>query len=1400
MKTIQALIVFCTFSLSLEAQVSFILSSTPGAGGSDPNSVAAADVNGDGKVDLISANYFGNTLTILTNNGNGGFILSGSYPVGSEPISIAATDVNGDGKVDLICANGQDGTLSVLTNNGSGGFVLSGTYPVGSGPTSVTVADVNGDGKVDLISANWGSSGQGNTLTVYTNNGQGGFALASSPVVGSSPISVTAADVNGDGKVDLISANWGSAGGGNTLTILTNNGSGGFVLASSPIVGNGPYSVVASDVNGDGKVDLVCANRGSGSGNTLTVLTNSGSATFGSNATINVGNGVISVAASDVNGDGKVDLISANLNDSTLSVLTNNGSGGFVLATNLSVGNSPNSVTAADVNGDGKVDLISPSGGNNSLYVFTNATVLAPVITAQPTNLLVLAGTNAMFGVSLTNSFSSPSRYQWRFNGTNILNATTATYAITPVATNNAGIYSLIVSNLAGSATSSNAILAAVTSPASLTNNAGSTATFSTFTFSPVPLGDRWQWQKNGASLFDGGNITGSASNTLTVTNISDSDAGLYSVIVSNALGTITTSNATLAVVDQPVITAQPPNLLVLAGTNATFGVSLTGSVSYFRYQWQLYGTNILNATNATYAITSVATINAGNYSLIVTNLAGGVTSSNAILAVVTSPASLTNYAGSTATFSTFTFSPMPLGDRWQWQKNGANLFDGGNISGSAGNTLTVANISDSDAGMYSVIVSNALGTITTSNATLAVNDTLTITTQPQSQTNVIGSTVSFNATAYGVSPLLFQWYFNGTPVGSPTAGTNFATYTITNVSTNQAGIYTVQVVNGSGSVMSSNAVLTVAVSPVITAQPLSRTNNLNSTATFSVTAFSALPLGYQWQQNGTNLVNGGKFSGVTNSTLTITGVTSNEATIYAVIVTNTTGGATSSNAVLTVLYPPLVTAQPSSLLVLPGTNVAFGASLNGTTPFAYNWQFNGTNILNATNATYTISSVVTNNAGNYSLVITNAAGSVTSSVAGLTVLLSPTNKISNAGSTVTFVGTAFNPGGAAYQWQMNGTNLINGGKFSGVTNSTLTITSVSSNEAAIYTVTVTNTAGSITSSNATLTVLYPPIITTPQANLLVLAGSNISFSASFTGLTQFGYQWLFNGTNILNATNATYTISPVATNNAGNYSVAANFSTGSATSSIAGLTVLLSPTNLVKAANSTATFTAPAFSPLALAYQWQMNGTNLVNGGKFSGATNSTLTITGVSSNEAAIYAVTVTNTAGSVTSSNATLTVIYPPNITTQPLGQRVVVGNSVSFGVAVSGTAPFSYQWRYNAGNLPNATNAIYGIQAVGTNNTGNYSVIVTNVVGSVTSSNALLLVVVPPSLALQFAAGYPLLNLNGMLSNNFVVQYSTNLTSTNWINLLSLTNLLTSPYLFLDPAGVVPPARFYRAVMQ
>jgi uncharacterized repeat protein (TIGR03803 family) len=597
---------------------------------------------------------------------------------------------------------------------------------------------------------------------------------------------------------------------------------------------------------------------------------------------------------------------------------------------------------------------------------------------------------------------------------------------------------------------------------------------------------------------------------------------------------------------------------------------------------------------------------------------------------------------------------------------------------------------------------------------------------------------------------------------------------------------------------------------PGITLQPQSQTNTAGATATFLVSAASPNPLSYQWQKNGTNLVDGGNISGATTNPLRITALSDSDAGTYSVVVTNSNGSVTSSSATLMVIDPPVITAQPTNLLVLLGTNAAFGVSLSGTAPFRYQWQFNGSNLLNAASAIYTIPSIGTNNVGNYAVVVTNAAGATISSNAALTVVLSPKSRTNYASSTATFTATEFGPELLNYQWQKNGTNLVEGAGLSGTTNSTLTIASVSDADAAIYSAVVSGAYGSVTTSNAVLTVNDLPFIASQPQSQAVLAGSNVTFNVTVYGAPPFVFQWYFNGTALGSPATGTNfsscTLTNVGTNQAGIYSVEVVNGYGSVTSSNATLTVVAlpaiatQPADRTNNAGTTATFSVVASNLSPLSYQWRKDGTNLVNAGRISGATNSTLTITSVSDSDAAVYSVTVTNLAGSATSSNATLTVIDPPVITTQPLGQRIMVGSSVSFNVSVSGTDPLRYRWRFNGASIPNATNATYAIQAASATNTGSYTVVVTNLAGSVTSSNAFLTVIVPPTLALQLWAGYPQLNLNGMLSSNFVVQYSTNLASSNWMNLLSLTNLPASPYLFLDPAGDGEPARFYRAFMQ
>ena len=219
--------------------------------GNMPACIQAADVNGDGYVDLICAwmnTPFG-MLSVFTNNGSGVFTLSSSVKVGAQPVSIVALEINGRGKPDLACANNASGTVSILTNNGSGFYGSNATFNIGNSAYCVTATDVNGDGKTDLI------YGSGLGIRIYTNSGSGMLVSNATYNVAGVPCQrVMAADVNGDGKNDLLYAGLGE------FIIWTNNGVGSFGSNSTiNVVFNFGSLFTVADVNQDGKPDLIFA-------------------------------------------------------------------------------------------------------------------------------------------------------------------------------------------------------------------------------------------------------------------------------------------------------------------------------------------------------------------------------------------------------------------------------------------------------------------------------------------------------------------------------------------------------------------------------------------------------------------------------------------------------------------------------------------------------------------------------------------------------------------------------------------------------------------------------------------------------------------------------------------------------------------------------------------------------------------------------------------------------------------------------------------------------------------------------------------------------------------------------------------------------------------------------------
>jgi hypothetical protein len=250
-----------------------------------------------------------------------------------------------------------DGTVSVLLSNGDGTFQPAQAFPAGSSPRSVAVGDFNGDGKLDLAVANYGS----NTVSVLLGKGDGSFLPAQSYSAGSYPHAVAVGDFNGDGIPDLAVAD-----GAGTVSILLGNGDGTFRAPVSFAAGKVPASVAVGDFNGDGLPDLAVANEGSVpnyNDSSVSVLLGNGDGSFQAAVNYAAGKDPKAVAVGDFNGDGTPDLAVANFLSNTVSVLLGNGDGSFLPAINSPAGSSPWSVAVADFNGDGAADLAVADDG-----------------------------------------------------------------------------------------------------------------------------------------------------------------------------------------------------------------------------------------------------------------------------------------------------------------------------------------------------------------------------------------------------------------------------------------------------------------------------------------------------------------------------------------------------------------------------------------------------------------------------------------------------------------------------------------------------------------------------------------------------------------------------------------------------------------------------------------------------------------------------------------------------------------------------------------------------------------------------------------------------------------------------------------------------------------------------
>ena len=631
------------------------------------------------------------------------------------------------------------------------------------------------------------------------------------------------------------------------------------------------------------------------------------------------------------------------------------------------------------------------------------------------------------------------------------------------------------------------------------------------------------------------------------------------------------------------------------------------------------------------------------------------------------------------------------------------------------------------------------------------------ITVQPSSQSPCLGGPVSFSVTATGATSYQWQVSTNGGVSFNPISGATNSTY---NVAVTTAGMnnyqYNVVVTNQCGTVTSSNAILTLASTPSITAQPVSVSVCAGANAVFNVT--STTPANYQWYIS-TN--NGATFTALAGATMNILNLPSVTGTMngyqYHVVVSNTCGTVTSNNVTLTITNGVNITAQPANASgICVGQTATFSVTATGP-GLTYQWQVSTdgglsyNNIASATSATYTTPAATAGmNNNRYRVIVGTSCGSpVTSQAAILTVVAgaaittepSPVSVCPGADATFTVVAT----GATGYQWQVSTNGGTSFSSIAGATTATLTLPAVTAGmNNNLYQVLVSGCATPIASSSVTLTISPAPTVTTQPAAVSSCVGGAATFNVVAANATTYQWQVSTDGgvtfVDIAGETNATLSLVNLVAGMADNqYRVLINNACGgtavisnAATLTIsAGAAITTQPADASGCAGSNVSLTVVATG--AGGYQWQVSTNGGTSFTDIAGETSATLTLNGITAgmnnNQ---YQVVVGNCGGAgLTSSPATLTIIGGADITTQPAAASVCPGSDATFNVAATGASAYQWQVSTNGGttvtNIAGATSATLTVPAVtSAMNNNQYQVLVTGACGDVTSSSATLTV--------------------------------------------------------------------------
>jgi hypothetical protein len=750
-----------------------------------------------------------------------------------------------------------------------------------------------------------------------------------------------------------------------------------------------------------------------------------------------------------------------------------------------------------------------------------------------------------------------------------------------------------------------------------------------------------------------------------------------------------------------PQITQQPQSVTTNVSAIVRFSVAATGIPTPL-YQWFFGNAPLANQTNAALTLSNVQPAQAGWYSVLVSNLAGAVFSSNAVLTVdLTLPAGLVdadspgfyNDSLGTTLDGTAPQFPMPFGsgggDPEFYPAAEPNLAAGAVI---LGNWLT--NPAALNSFWRSVTPIPATWELNTETAIIyAVDGGNHGVSNLRADLDVdngiyvwVNGKYKFGARQPGLPSPVGQFEYTNVFLGELAPGPNYI-----QILREDSGIATGYQFRLRGTVLATNQ------PPIITQSPASQTTVGGNTVTFNAAAIGSADLALQWQFNGNALTS------QSNTSLTLANVQLAQAGDYTFVATNPYGAATSSVATLTVLaFPPVITRQPTNVTAIASTAASFSVQATGSVTLAYQWLFNSQPLAGRTSSAFTFPSVQFSNAGNYSVIVTNLYGAVTSSVATLTVNpIPPCVSVHDGlvswwrGETNTLDAWDSNNGTAL------GVQYANGKVGRAFSNPFVTVPDAPSLRMTnALTIEAWVNPSSVTSVRVILSKYEYPLqqpLGTQSAYLLGLTNNGALF---FTLTPNSAVR---NNTTLL----TTNTI-PI---NQWSH-VAATYD-----GTLMRLFINGSPV-------AQTNYTANIFP-----------GSTALGIGGFAGGTSSPWQYAGLI-DELSLYNRALSAAEiQSIFTADLTGKCLAPPVVTKQPQDQAVPLGEDLKFSVEVFGSRPLVYQWYFNGANPQNriigATNASLIIEKVRTNNVGLYFVAITNSVGSTGSARAQLSTLPAPS---------------------------------------------------------------------